>query len=246
VELLKQTAHELLDLELTAAQLELFQRYYKALTERNKQVNLTSIIEYEAVQIRHFLDSLTIASPKLRGDSLEKPFDLSGAAVIDIGAGAGFPGLPLKIIYPDMRLTLVESVGKKTKFLSEIAAILELENVTVLTNRAEEVGQMVTHREKYDLAIARAVSSLAVLAEYCLPLVQVGGLFIAAKKANLTAEIEASRRAIQVLGGQLRLSPIFRLPTEEDERQLIVVEKISQTHPTYPRRVGLPIKRPLT
>lgn len=247
MELLRQTALELLGLELSVAQLELFQRYYVALTARNKEINLTSIIEYEAVQIRHFLDSLTLASPRLRGDSPAKPFDLAGAALVDIGAGAGFPGIPLKILYPDLRLTLVESVGKKANFLTEVAVGLKLENVTVLTNRAEEVGQMAEHREKYALATGRAVSALAVLAEYCLPLVRVGGLFIAPKKGNLASEIEAAQKAIAVLGGELRPSPAFSLPTEAEgeERHLVVVEKVKLSPPEYPRRVGLPAKRPL-
>lgn len=245
MELLAKTARELLGLELSAEQLELFRHYYEELVSRNEQVNLTAITEYEAVQLRHFLDSLTLASPALRGDPPGKPFDLSKASLIDIGAGAGFPGLPLKILYPEMRLTLVESVGKKATFLSEVAAKFGLKNVTVLTARAEEVGQMLTHREKYDLATGRAVAALAALAEYCLPLVKVGGLFVAPKKGELTEEIRAAGKSLQVLGGQLQPTPQFRLPGEEDSRQLIVVEKVNKTPSSYPRRIGLPAKRPL-
>lgn len=245
MELLAKTAKEMLGIDLSAEQLGQFQQYYEALVSRNEQVNLTAITGYEAVQLRHFLDSLTLASPALRGDPAGKPFDLSKASLIDIGAGAGFPGLPLKILYPQIRVTLVESVGKKAAFLSEVAKQLGLTDVTVLTGRAEEIGQSREHREKYDLATGRAVAALAVLAEYCLPLVRVGGLFIAPKKGELAEEIRSAEKAIQVLGGQLRASLSFHLPDEEDRRQLIVVEKIAKTPANYPRRTGLPAKRPL-
>ncbi len=245
MDLLARYARELLGLELSAEQLERFQLYYDELVRRNEQINLTSVIEYEAVQIRHFLDSLTLASPVLRGDLPDKPFDLARGSLIDIGAGAGFPGLPLKILYPEMGLTLVESVGKKAVFLSEVAAKLGFQDIQVLTERAEEVGQMPEHREKYAIATGRAVAALAVLAEYCLPLVKIGGLFIAPKKGEIAAEIEAAQKAFTMLGGKIRTTPEFQLPSEEDKRKLIIVEKFSETPQNYPRRTGIPTKRPL-
>lgn len=248
MELLAQSARELLGLELSAGQLAQFQLYYDELVSRNSQVNLTAITEYEAVQLRHFLDSLTLASPVLRGDPPAEPFDLANASLIDIGAGAGFPGLPLKIIYPELKLTLVESVGKKVNFLKEVAAKLNLDQVTVLTGRAEEISQMAQHRESYDLATGRAVAALPVLTEYCLPLVKTNGLFIAPKKGNLEVEIAEAAKAIALLGGNLRSSPTFNLPSDSpgDERRLLVIEKIAATPAAYPRRAGLPAKRPIS
>ncbi len=247
MEILAENARQLLGLELSAEQLARFEQYYRELVSYNEKVNLTAIIEYEAVQIRHFLDSLTLASPILRGDKPDKAFDISTAALVDIGAGAGFPGLPLKIIYPEIRLTLVESVGKKAIFLREIAEKLEMTNVTVLTERAEEIGQMAEHRAQYNLATGRAVAALAILAEYCLPLVKIGGLFIALKKGKLGEEITAAQKAIGILGGQLRRTPGFQLPqdTPDDERKLIVVEKVKKTPSTFPRKIGIPSKQPL-
>jgi 16S rRNA (guanine527-N7)-methyltransferase len=245
VELLARGARELLGIELSQEQLAKFQLYYEELVRRNEQVNLTAITEYSAVQTRHFLDSLALASPALRGDPPDKPFDLSKASLIDIGAGAGFPGLPLKILYPQMHLTLVESVGKKATFLREIAATLELSGVTVVTDRAEEVGQSKEHRAKYDLATGRAVAALAVLAEYCIPLVKRGGLFIAPKKGELTVELTTAQKAVTILGGKQRATPQFVLPGESDPRLLVVIDKVKQTPSTYPRRVGTPAKSPI-
>lgn len=247
MELLAQAARDLLGLELSASQLAQFQLYYSEMTARNEQINLTAITEYDAVQIRHFLDSLTVASPALRGDNAKQVFKLDKAALIDIGAGAGFPGLPLKILYPQLRLTLVESVGKKAAFLSEMVAKLELANVTVLTNRAEEVGQLPEHRATYNVATARAVAAPGVLAEYCLPLTKIGGLVIALKKGEISSEVAEAKKAIQELGGRLRTTPTFRLPTDEPEvqRRLLVIEKIKRTPPQYPRRIGIPAKTPL-
>jgi len=251
VQLLAQAARDLLDLELSEAQLALFQLYYEELVRRNAQINLTSILEYDAVQIRHFLDSLTLTSPRLRGDPPSQVFDLANAALVDIGAGAGFPGLPLKILYPKLQLTLVESVGKKAVFLREIADKLGFKEVVVLTGRAEDIGQLPQHRACYDLATGRAVAALAVLAEYCLPLLKLGGLFIAPKKGDLTSEIASAQKAIEILGGKSRSTPAFQLlsdetATPEARRFLVVVEKIVQTPLIYPRRAGLPAKKPLS
>lgn len=247
METLATQAKNLLNIELTPGQLAAFQTYYTEMVAWNERTNLTGITDYQEVQVKHFLDGLTLASPTLRGDKPSGVFDLTNAALIDIGAGAGFPGLPLKLLFPQMRLTLVDSVGKKTAFLSHLVGKLRLEGVTVLTGRAEDLGQQQAHRERYDLATGRAVANLAVLAEYCLPLCKLGGLFIAPKKGKLDEEIAAAQPAIKMLGGRLRQTPNFEFePDAHDHRLLIVADKIEPTPSVYPRRAGLPAKRPLT
>lgn len=247
MEILAEGARALLGLELTEVQLEAFQIYYQELADWNERTNLTAVTNYEEVQIRHFLDSLTLAYPKLRGDPDDKLFDMATANLLDIGAGAGFPGLPLKIIYPQLHLTLVDSVGKKTNFLTHLVNKLQLQNVTVLTGRAEDLGQQPEHRERYDVATGRAVAALPVLAEYCLSLCKIGGLFIAPKKADITDELASAQVAIAKLGGSLRHTPEFELePNSRDKRKLIVVDKVKPTPSGYPRRAGLPAKRPIS
>ncbi len=249
LELLQSGAREWLGLKLDDAQLGRFQVYYEELIDWNSRMNLTAITDYEAVQSRHFLDSLTLASARLRGDPPGQPFDLSAARLIDIGAGAGFPGLPLKILYPNLKLTLVESVGKKTAFLAHVANKLGFPDVVVLTSRAEELGRSTVHRAKYDLATGRAVAAWSVLAEYCLPLCKIGGLFIAPKKGDLQAELSGADVVANLLGGRLRPTEPFSLLGEiaetPDPRRLVVTEKIRPTPNTYPRRTGQPAKQPL-
>lgn len=247
MDLLVNGARELLGLEIDANQLARFQVFYEELVTWNERTNLTAITTFEEVQTRHFLDSLTLASPKFRADPPNKLLDLNKASLVDVGAGAGFPGLPLKIIYPGLQLTLADSVGKKTAFLQHITAKLELNNVTILNLRAEEIGRQPLYRAKFDIATGRAVAALAVLAEYCLPLCKIGGLFIAPKKGDLGEELVAGQGAISKLGGRLRQTPVFELPGENNNgRRLIVVEKVSPTSNVYPRLPGQPAKNPLT
>ena len=245
LELLQKEATGCLGLRLDETHLSRFQLYYEELVDWNSRINLTAITEYEAVQVRHFLDALTLASPLLRGDPPGHPFDLSAARVIDIGAGAGFPGLPLKILYPDIKLTLVDSVGKKTTFLKHLAVKLGFPDVEVLTGRAEELGQAAAYRERYDLATGRAVAAWPVLAEYCLPFCRIGGLFVAPKKDELGAELASASAVAKVLGAKLRPTEPFTLPGEASQRRLVVAEKVRPTPKTYPRRTGLPAKQPL-
>lgn len=249
LEVLQEGARKLLGIELSQEQLERFQLYYEELVAWNEKVNLTAITGYEAVQVRHFLDSLTLAAPELRGDPPGKPFKMGQASLIDIGAGGGFPGLPLKILYPGLKLTLVDSVGKKTGILSQIAEKLGFTDVRVVNGRAEELGQSAEHREKYDVATGRAVAAWPVLAEYCLPLTRPGGLFIAPKKGDLAAELKNSPAVAKTLGGKLRQSPVFQLPddppTPENQRRLVVADKVKATPRLYPRRTGIPAKQPL-
>jgi 16S rRNA (guanine527-N7)-methyltransferase len=221
-------------LALTPAQLDQFAIYLAELQDWNARLNLTAIADAEGIVTRHFLDSLRCALS----------WGEAPANLIDIGTGAGFPGLPLKILRPALRLTLVESIGKKAAFLRHIAARLNLADVEVLVDRAEAAGRDPARREQYDVAVARAVAELRVLAEYCLPLCRVGGRFLAPKGAQLEAEVAAARPAIAALGGRLvAIEPVELLGAEP--RSLVVIDKVAPTPPQYPRAIGVPAKRPL-
>ncbi len=249
LELLQKYAGQWLQLELGRDQMERYQLYYQELVDWNQRMNLTAITEYEAVQVRHFLDSLTLAAPWLRGDAAGQSFELSQAKLIDIGAGAGFPGLPLKILYPAIKLTLVESITKKTTFLRHVCAELGFQDVEIINARAEDLGQSPDYREQYDLATGRAVAAWVVLAEYCLPLCRLGGLFIAPKKGDLQLELAHSRPVAELLGAKLRATPAFQMPGENpdpaQQRRLVVAEKYRSTPKAYPRAAGQPAKQPL-
>jgi len=225
-------------LALSPQELEAFQLYYEQLLIWNEKINLTSITRSEEVQVKHFLDSLSCLQVL---DPLSPD-----ARCIDIGAGAGFPGLPLKIVRPFMRLTLMEGTGKKARFLEHVVRELELSHVEVVTGRAEDLGQRPDYREVFDVALARAVAGMSVLAEYALPLVKVGGIFIAQKGRDVQDEVDAAGRALEVLGGRLlEIRPVW-LPGVETARHLVVVRKVSPTPAKYPRRPGIPAKRPLS
>ncbi len=237
MEKLTQDLRSLVGIQLTSRQLAAFKKYEEVLLEWNKNINLTAIRDGEGIRNKHFLDSLTCMLAWR---------DRSPERLIDIGTGAGFPGIPLKIIMPRLQLTLVESVGKKLEFCRHMVDILGLENVTCLQARAEELGLAREHREKYDWAVARAVANLPVLAEYLLPLVRIGGGMLAQKGETGPAEAHKADRAIHVLGGRIKqLIPVL-LPGVTEERFLVVVDKVSATPPGYPRRVGLPAKRPIS
>lgn len=229
-------ARTLLGIHLTGAQLAALARYEQELLEWNTRFNLTAIDEPEQVRVKHFLDSLTCLCV-VRDTPVER--------LIDIGTGAGFPGLPLKIMLPGMRLTLVESVGKKASFCQHVVQTLGMEGVEVLQDRAETVGQMPGHREKYDWAVARAVAVLQVLAEYLLPLVRVGGSMLAMKGESAPVEAHNAERAVRLLGGHLRKLVPVNLPGVAEERYLVVIDKVAATPRDFPRRVGLPAKKPL-
>lgn len=221
---------------LTGEQLAQFERYQVLLLEWNQRVNLTAITDPAVIPIRHFLDSLSCSV--VTGD-------LTGQSLVDVGTGAGFPGLPLKILYPGMSLALVESVGKKADFLAAVSAELALENVTIITERAETVGQNPAYREQFDWAVARAVAAMPVLAEYLLPLCKVGGRMLAQKGESAPEEIKQAAEAIGLLGGGEAALTEIELPGVENEHYLVVVEKIRPTPEKYPRRVGVPGKRPM-
>ncbi|MGH2538265.1 MAG: 16S rRNA (guanine(527)-N(7))-methyltransferase RsmG [Candidatus Promineifilaceae bacterium] len=234
-----------LGLALSPAQLDLFGRYQALLLEWNRRLSLLAVTGPAELQLRHFLDALSCS--RATGD-------LNGQRLADVGSGAGLPGIPLKILYPDLRLTLIESVRKKAAFLEAAAAELALTDVSVLAERAEAVGRDPAHREGYDWAVARAVAGLPALVEYLLPLAAVGGHALAMKGPAVTEEVAAAERAIRLLGGgEGELLPLA-LPAQagsglESETMrsafLVVIDKVNPTPAAYPRRVGLPAKRPL-
>lgn len=227
-------------MKLSEAQLQAFHTYYEELVAWNARFNLTAITGYQQVQIRHFLDSLScllILEERLPSDAPPR--------VIDIGTGGGFPGIPLKLLRPDWDLTLVDSTRKKVCFLEHVVEALRLRGVKTLWARVEELGQDPAHREQYDVATARAVAELSVLAEYLLPLCRIGGVMIAPKGLKARAEVQAAERAIDTLGGRVIEMRRVNLPGLEETRYLIVVEKITSTPSRYPRRPGIPSKRPL-
>lgn len=233
---LRQSVSDLLGLSLTDGQLQAFERYRDELLDWNSRFNLTAILEPQQVLVKHFLDSLSC---------LKVLHAAPGQRMIDVGSGAGFPGLPLKIVCPQLALTLVESVGKKAAFCRHMVQVLGLEMVEVLTGRVETLGQAAGHREQYDWALARAVAGMPVLAEFLLPLVKIGGSMLAMKGENAPTETQAAEHAIRKLGGRLvQMAPV-QLPGLEEIRYLVVVEKINATPPAYPRHVGIPAKRPL-
>ena len=231
-----------LGLTLSPRCLKAFQTYYEELIAWNERFNLTAITDYEQVQVRHFLDSLSCL---LSDESLAMSLGRPSTRVIDVGAGAGFPGLPLKIIYPQFRLTLLEATGKKTTFLDHVVGKLDLKDVTVIKARAEELGHDARHRERYDVALARAVAELSILVEYALPFCHRNGILVAQKGAEAQAEVTAAQQAIAILGGRLRRIVTVELPGLAQPRSLVVIEKAALTPEKYPRRPGIPSKRPL-
>jgi 16S rRNA (guanine527-N7)-methyltransferase len=233
---LKKAALAMLGLHITSRQEAALQKYEQELLDWNARFNLTAIRDKEDIRVKHFLDSMTC---------LLAMRESVPNRLIDVGTGAGFPGIPLKIIYPNLRLTLVESVSKKADFCQHVVRMLCLDGVEVLTARAEEVGQAPAHRQQYDWAVARAVATLAVLVEYLLPLVKVGGHALAQKGESAHAEAQAAEHAMQLLGGRLRQILPVTLPGVADERYLVVIDKVAATPPAYPRRTGVPAKNPI-
>jgi len=229
-----------LGIELDARQVEQFELYFQDLAEWNTRINLTAITDYHAVQVKHFLDSLTIALA-FSGQEVTEP-DFS---IVDVGTGAGFPGLPLKILFPQPRLVLLESTAKKVTFLQHIIRKLELENVEVVSSRAEEAARLPLYREQFALVLSRAVASLPTLVELILPFCRVSGRCIVQKKGEVEQEVNGAKQAISVLGG--KLNQIRRIELEEfsDARYLVIIDKIRPTPDRYPRRAGLPKHRPI-
>lgn len=222
---------------LTDKQIKQFGTYFEMLVEWNEKINLTAVTEKEEVYLKHFFDSVT---PSFYIDFNE--FE----TICDVGAGAGFPSIPLKIVYPHLQITIVDSLNKRIKFLNELAASLDLDKVNFVHDRAETFGKSQQYRESFDLVTARAVARLSVLSELCLPLVKKGGQFVALKGSQGNEELEDAQFAISVLGGEVKTVNEFTLPLEESMRQIITIDKLRQTPKKYPRKPGTPNKEPLT
>ena len=222
-------------IELSETQKEQFQTYYQLLVEWNEKMNLTSITEEHDVYLKHFYDSIT--------PSFYYDFD-GELSICDVGAGAGFPSIPLKIVFPELKVTIVDSLNKRIQFLNHLAAELGLQDVSFVHDRAESYGKG-AYRESYDIVTARAVARLTVLSELCLPLVKKGGQFIALKSSKGEEEMQEGNFAINILGGNVKETFSFELPEDAGERQMIVIDKRRQTSKKYPRKPGTPNKSPL-
>lgn len=221
---------------LNETQLSQFFSYYELLTEWNQVMNLTAITEFDEVYKKHFVDSL----------SLVKAYDLSSPlSVIDIGTGAGFPGIPLKIAFPELQITLLDSLQKRVHFLQTVIDTLSLKNTTVIHGRAEDFAKKKEYREQYDLCVSRAVANLSTLSECCLPYVKVGGCFISYKSEKIAEEMEGARNVISLLGGESESRIDFKLPHSDIYRNLFIIRKIKETPADYPRKAGIPFKKPI-
>lgn len=227
---------EQLDIELSEQQFLQFDKYYELLVEWNKVMNLTGITEYEEVNEKHFVDSLSIV----------KAIDIGKIeTVIDIGTGAGFPGIPLKIAFPHLKVTLLDSLNKRIKFLDTVIEELDLKDIRTIHGRAEDYARQEQYREQYDLVVSRAVANLSTLAEYCLPYTKISGLFVPYKSGDIEEEVKNAVTALKILGGKQRKIVKFQLPGSDIGRSLIIIEKVKSTGKKFPRKAGLPAKEPL-
>lgn len=223
-----------ISIELSEKQLEQFRIYYEMLVEKNKVMNLTGITEWDEVLEKHFLDSI----------SLIRAIDLNQElTVMDMGTGAGFPGIPLKIAFPNLRVTLADSLNKRVLFLQEVIDALKLEGIEAIHGRAEDLARDKKYREQYDLSVSRAVANLSTLSEYCLPFVKIGGQFISYKSGEIEDEVDSSKSAVFLLGGKIK--DIVKFELGESGRSFIVIDKVKGTPKTYPRKAGTPSKKPL-
>lgn len=225
-----------LSIVLNDKQIQQFEQYYNILVEWNKVMNLTAITEYEEVVEKHFLDSLTIVNA-IHVKKIE--------TLIDVGTGAGFPGIPLKIAFPHLKVTLLDSLNKRIKFLNEVINLLELNDIKAIHGRAEDYAKQAEYREQYDICVSRAVANLATLSEYCLPYVKVDGLFVPYKSGEIDEELKSSEKAVSILGGKVEEVVKFQLPGTDIGRSFVKIHKIKETKKKYPRKAGMPTKEPL-
>lgn len=223
-----------LGITLSEIQLKQFYNYMNLLIEWNKKINLTAITEPDEIILKHFVDSLTISK-----------YISDGTKVVDVGTGAGFPGIPLKIVRQDVDITLLDSLQKRTNFLDEVINELNLEKITTIHSRVEDFGKNKKYREEFDIATSRAVANLSTLSEYLLPLVKVGGKVISMKGSLIEEELENSKNAIKILGGKIERVDEFDLPNSDISRNIVLIDKIKETPNKYPRKAGEPSKKPL-
>lgn len=221
-------------IELTDLQLNAFETYYDMLIDRNKVMNLTAITEFDEVMDKHFLDSVYL----FRSIKLEADYKL-----IDIGTGAGFPGIPLKIVFPELKITLLDSLNKRVGFLNDVIAELNLNDIEAIHGRAEDIARDKLYRASYDIAVSRAVANLSTLSEYCLPFVKIGGKFVSYKSGDCADEVDNAKSAIHLLGG--KINKIDEFSYSNNSRSFIVIDKVMNTSNKYPRKAGLPSKKPL-
>lgn len=225
-----------LHIALSEKQMEQFLQYYELLVEKNKVMNLTAITEFDEVVEKHFLDSV----------SLTKQLDLhQPLKVLDLGTGAGFPGIPLKIVFPELEITLMDSLNKRVLFLQDVISSLQLQNIEAVHGRAEEAAKNKKYRESFDLCVSRAVANISTLSEYCLPFVKIGGSFISYKSSTIEDELEDGKKGIAILGGKVKDVYKFTLPDSELQRSFVIIEKEKKTPKAYPRKAGTPSKEPL-
>lgn len=226
-----------LGITLTSRQQEQFVHFYELLVEWNKVMNLTGITEYEEVNEKHFVDSL----------SLVQAIDINNVeTVIDVGTGAGFPGIPLKITFPHLKIVLLDSLNKRINFLNTVIDALGLTEITTIHGRAEDYAKQTEYREQFDLCVSRAVANLSTLSEYSLPYVKIGGMFIPYKSGEIDDEVQQAKKAIHILGGKLDEVIKFQLPDTEINRSFVKIHKIQNTAKRYPRKAGMPAKEPLS
>lgn len=223
-------------IKLSDHQLDQFETYYEMLVEKNKVMNLTAITEKNEVIDKHFADSLAL---------IKSGVSLTGQKILDIGTGAGFPGIPLKIAFPELEIVLLDSLNKRIKFLNEVIEALGLEKITAIHGRAEDFAKQKEYREQFDYVVSRAVANLTVLSEYCLPYVKVGGCFIPYKSGEIDEELNNSKKAVRILGGKIEEVVKFQLPDTDIGRSFVKIKKNKNTAKKYPRKAGLPAKEPL-
>ncbi len=221
---------------LSDRQIDQFNDFYKMLIEKNKVMNLTAITEYDEVVLKHFIDSIVIYK-RISDDNVK--------SIMDVGTGAGFPGIPLKILFPDIKLTLLDSLNKRILFLNEVINSLELDDIECIHGRAEDIGHLPEYREQYDLTVSRAVANLSSLSEYCIPFIRIGGKFISYKSGNIDDELNDARYAIELLGSEIEEVEKYTLPDSDVQRSLVVIRKEKKLNRKYPRKAGMPAKQPL-
>lgn len=225
-----------LHIELSEKQMEQFLQYYEMLVEKNKVMNLTAITEFDEVVEKHFLDSVSLTQQL----DLHQPLK-----VLDLGTGAGFPGIPLKIVFPELEITLMDSLNKRVLFLQDVISSLQLENIEAVHGRAEEAARNKKYREGFDLCVSRAVANISTLSEYCLPFVKIGGSFISYKSSTIEDELKDGKKGIAILGGKVKDVYKFTLPDSKLQRSFVIIEKEKKTPKAYPRKAGTPSKDPL-